>query len=81
MKTIHVVKIHESLLEKVQIPTEFRDRIYFVSIRDEIRDRKQQSETKIKIYELVTEFRDGNFGLNKVSSLILSLIYYFYNYD
>jgi hypothetical protein len=69
------------LLEKVQIPTEFRDRIYFVSIRDEIRDRKQQSETKIKIYELVTEFRDGNFGLNKVSSLILSLIYYFYNYD
>jgi hypothetical protein len=70
-----------ALLEKVQIPTEFRDRIYFVSIRDEIRDRKQQSETKIKIYELVTEFRDGNFGLNKVSSLILSLIYYFYNYD
>jgi hypothetical protein len=71
----------DSLLEKVQIPTEFRDRIDFVSIRDEIRDRKQQSETKIKIYELVTEFRDGNFGLNKVSSLILSLIYYFYNYD
>jgi hypothetical protein len=74
-------KKQKTLLEKVQIPTEFRDRIYFVSIRDEIRDRKQQSETKIKIYELVTEFRDGNFGLNKVSSLILSLIYYFYNYD
>jgi hypothetical protein len=29
-----------TLLEKVEIPTEFRDRIYFVSTRDGIRDGK-----------------------------------------
>jgi hypothetical protein len=33
--------IHEiALLEKVKIPIEFRDGIYFFSNRDEIRDRR-----------------------------------------
>jgi hypothetical protein len=30
----------DPLLEKVKIPMEFRDKIYFFSNRDEIRDRK-----------------------------------------
>jgi hypothetical protein len=55
--------LHESLPEKVEIPTEFRDGIYFFSIRDGIRDRKEQSETKIKIYASVTDVRDGIFRL------------------
>ena len=34
------ISFDSSLLEKVEIPTEFRDGIYFFSNRDEIRDRK-----------------------------------------
>ena len=32
--------LNQTLLEKVEIPMEFRDRIYFVSTRDGIRDGK-----------------------------------------
>jgi hypothetical protein len=53
-----VASIVLPLLEKVQIPTEFRDGIYFVSIKDRSRDKKEQLETKIKIYVLVTNVRD-----------------------
>jgi hypothetical protein len=53
-----VASIVLPLLEKVQIPTEFRDGIYFVSIKDRSRDKKEQLETKIKIYVSVTNVRD-----------------------
>ena len=47
-----------SLLEKVEIPTEFRDGIYFFSNRDGIRDKKTVRDKYIYFRDRYFHFRD-----------------------
>jgi hypothetical protein len=50
--------IARTLLEKVEIPTEFRDGIYFFSNRDEIRDKKAVRDKYIYFRDRYFHFRD-----------------------